>query len=251
MRSHSRMLNMFMKMNDTTYNFCDKIVLIFGGSRGIGREISLQFRASGAVVYCASRTNPALPGVKHLPCDMSRVEDVLNVFEQLKSVDFVINVAATNWCEPIDSINVQEWDRLMDINLRSFFVSCKAAVKMMKENGVSGRIVNISSIAGRHKSIVSGVHYTSSKYGIIGLTKQLAHEVAKDNILVNCVCPSQTMTEMLAASMTPEQLDELSSKIPVRRIATPREQAQPVLFLCSNAASYITGTTLDINGGQF
>ncbi len=247
----SRMLNMFMKMSDTTYNFCDKTVLIFGGSRGIGREISLQFRTSGAIVYCASRTDPALPGIKHLQCDMSHEKEILRVFEQLKNVDFVINVAATNLCEPIDSIDVQEWDRLMDINLRSFFVSCKSAVKMMKRNGVSGRIVNISSIAGRHKSVVSGVHYTSSKYGIIGLTKQLSHEVAKDNILVNCVCPSQTMTEMLAASMTPEQLEELSSKIPVRRIATPREQAQPVLFLCSNAASYITGTTLDINGGQF
>jgi NAD(P)-dependent dehydrogenase (short-subunit alcohol dehydrogenase family) len=118
----------------------------------------------------------------------------------------------------------------------------------MRERG--GRIVNVSSIAGRHKSIVSGVHYTASKYGIIGLTKQLAHEVSQYNILVNCVCPSQTLTEMLSTSMTEEQKNDLRAKIPIRRIATPKEQAIPILFLCSGGASYITGTTLDVNGGQ-
>jgi 3-oxoacyl-[acyl-carrier protein] reductase len=138
----------------------------------------------------------------------------------------------------------------MDVNLRSFFVICKWAVEIMKKTG-GGRIINISSIAGRSKSIVSGVHYTSSKYGIIGLTKQLAHEVSRHNILVNCVCPSQTMTEMLAKAMTDEQLEELSAKIPIRRIASTREQALPILFLCSDAATYITGTALDVNGGQY
>tara|TARA_R100000315_G_C5226006_1_gene137063 strand:- start:1001 stop:1363 length:363 start_codon:yes stop_codon:yes gene_type:complete len=119
----------------------------------------------------------------------------------------------------------------------------------MKKHGY-GRIVNVSSIAGRNKSIVSGVHYTSSKAGIIGLTKQLAHEVAKDDILVNAVCPSQTMTEMLRDSMDEEQIKELSKKIPIQRIASVDEQSLPILFLCSSAASYISGTTLDINGGQ-
>ena len=113
-----------------------------------------------------------------------------------------------------------------------------------------GRIVNVSSIAGRNKSIVSGVHYTSSKYGIIGLTKQLSNEVSKYNILVNCTCPSQTMTEMLRESMTKDQIKQLSDKIPVRRIATVEEQASPILFLCSSAASYIAGAAIDINGGQ-
>jgi 3-oxoacyl-[acyl-carrier protein] reductase len=88
-------------------------------------------------------------------------------------------------------------------------------------------------LLGRNKSIVSGVHYTSSKYGIIGLTKQLANEVSKHNILVNCVCPSQTMTEMLQESMSEEAIAELEAKIPIRRIATTKEQAMPILFLCS------------------
>ena len=137
----------------------------------------------------------------------------------------------------------------MNTNLKSFFLICKLAVQKMKEQRF-GRIVNVSSIAGRNKSIVSGVHYTSSKYGIIGLTKQLANEVSQYNILVNCVCPSQTMTEMLKDSMTEQQLAILENKIPIRRIATVKEQSLPVLFLCSEGASYITGAAIDINGGQ-
>jgi NAD(P)-dependent dehydrogenase (short-subunit alcohol dehydrogenase family) len=119
----------------------------------------------------------------------------------------------------------------------------------MKEKG-SGRIVNISSIAGKNKSLVSGVHYTASKYGVIGLTRQLSKEVAKYDILVNCICPSQTKTEMLDASMSTDQLFELEKGIPLGRIANTREQAIPVLFLCSEGASYITGAAMDINGGQ-
>jgi 3-oxoacyl-[acyl-carrier protein] reductase len=137
----------------------------------------------------------------------------------------------------------------MSTNLKSFYYTSKLAVEIMKQKNF-GRIVNVSSIAGRNKSIVSGVHYTSSKYGIIGLTKQLSNEVSKHNILVNCVCPSQTMTEMLQESMTTEQIEKLEHSIPVRRIATTKEQALPILFLCSSAASYIAGAAIDVNGGQ-
>ena len=236
-------------MSDITFNFLGKVVLVFGGSKGIGKEICRQFASAGAIVYNASRTSADLHLVRDLKCDLSNVEDIKFIFSKLDDVDFVINVAGTNLCEPIENIEIAEWDRLMDVNLKSFFVICKEAVNLMKQQKY-GRIVNVSSIAGRNKSIVSGVHYTSSKYGIIGLTKQLANEVSKHNILVNCICPSQTMTEMLKESMTEEAVNELEQKIPIRRIATTTEQALPVLFLCSNAASYITGAAIDINGGQ-
>ena len=236
-------------MSDITFNFLGKVVLVFGGSKGIGKEICRQFASAGAIVYNASRTSADLHLVRDLKCDLSNVEDIKFIFSKLDDVDFVINVAGTNLCEPIENIEIAEWDRLMDVNLKSFFVICKEAVNLMKQQKY-GRIVNVSSNAGRNKSIVSGVHYTSSKYGIIGLTKQLANEVSKHNILVNCICPSQTMTEMLKESMTEEAVSELEQKIPIRRIATTTEQALPVLFLCSNAASYITGAAIDINGGQ-
>ena len=236
-------------MNDISFNFLGKVVLVFGGSRGIGKEVCRQFAAAGAIVYNASRTPVNLHLVRDLRCNLSRVEDIEFVFSKFDDIDFVINVAGTNLCEPIENIDVEEWDRVMNVNLKSFFVICKEAVNLMKRQNY-GRIVNVSSIAGRNKSIVSGVHYTSSKYGIIGLTKQLANEVSKHNILVNCVCPSQTMTEMLEKSMSKEAIEELEARIPVRRIATTKEQAMPILFLCSNAASYISGAAIDVNGGQ-
>lgn len=239
-----------MKKSNVTFDFREKTVIVFGGSRGIGKEVCTQFRDAGATVYCASRSDPGLEGIKYIDCDMAIESEIKNLFDQFEKIDFVINVAGTNLCAPIEKVTLWEWDRLMDVNLRSFFVICKWAVEIMKKTG-GGRIINVSSIAGRSKSIVSGVHYTSSKYGIIGLTKQLAHEVSRHNILVNCVCPSQTMTEMLAKAMTDEQLEELSAKIPIRRIASTREQALPILFLCSDAATYITGTALDVNGGQY
>jgi NAD(P)-dependent dehydrogenase (short-subunit alcohol dehydrogenase family) len=239
---------MFMKMSNITFDYQDKTVIVFGGSRGIGKEVCKQFLHAGANVHCASRTDPEMDGIKFKTCDIAFPSDIHAVFDSVDGVDFVINVAGTNLCEPIDKIDLWEWDRLMEVNLRSFFMICKRAVECMRATG--GRIVNVSSIAGRSKSIVSGVHYTSSKYGIIGLTKQLAHEVSQFNILVNCVCPSQTLTEMLAESMTEEQLYELAERIPVRRVASTTEQALPILFLCSDAASYITGAALDVNGGQ-
>jgi len=237
------------KIDDVEFDFSDKVVLVVGGSRGIGKEVCRQFVFAGAKVLCASRTDPRMYGVEHRECNISSEESIDKLFSNIDQIDFVINVAGTNLCEPIESIDASEWERVMDTNLKSFFLICRHVISLMRARG--GRIINVSSIAGRHKSLVSGVHYTASKYGIIGLTKQLAQEVSKDNILVNCVCPSQTMTEMLAQSMTPAQLKDLESKIPVRRIATVTEQALPILFLCSSAASYITGATIDINGGQF
>ena len=236
-------------MSDIKFNFQNKIVLVFGGSKGIGKEVCRQFTIAGATVYNASRTPTDIPLVTNINCDLAEASDISSVFSKFDKLDFVINVAGTNLCEPIEKISNYEWDRVLDINLKSFFIICREAISLMKRQNY-GRIVNVSSIAGRSKSIVSGVHYTSSKYGIIGLTKQLANEVSKHNILVNCICPSQTMTEMLARSMTKQEITRLKENIPVKRISTTFEQAMPILFLCSDAASYISGAFVDINGGQ-
>ena len=237
------------KIQDITFNFQNKNIVVVGGSRGIGLEVAKQFIKSGAIVTCLSRTKPELIDIKFIKCDLSKPKDIKDAFENIRDIDFLINVAGTNLCEPIGMLDDEEWDRVMNTNLRSFFLTCKYAIEKMVPNSY-GRIVNVSSIAGRNKSIVSGVHYTSSKAGIIGLTRQLSHEVSSKNILVNCVCPSQTLTEMLSESMTKEQIKQLEGKIPIGRIATTAEQSKPILFLCSEAASYITGACLDINGGQ-
>ncbi len=236
-------------MSDIIFDFSSKKVLVVGGSKGIGREVCKQFINSGAIVHNVSRTNCEIKNVINFKCDISKEEEINNLFNDLHDIDFCINVAGTNLCEPIEKIDCDEWDRLMNINLKSFYIICKKVLKHMKLKG-GGRIINVSSIAGRNKSLVSGVHYTSSKYGVIGLTKQLSKEVAEFNILVNCVCPSQTKTEMLESSMNKEQLENLEKSIPIKRIASVKEQALPILFLCSEGASYITGSCIDINGGQ-
>lgn len=236
-------------MNDISFDFTGKTVVVTGGSKGIGLEVVKRFIDSGAIVYCLSRTDPKIDGCHHIGCNLRNQLSIKLAFDSIKTLDFLINVAGTNLCCPIEDIDSDEWDRVMSTNLKSFYYTSKLAVEIMKQKNF-GRIVNVSSIAGRNKSIVSGVHYTSSKYGIIGLTKQLSNEVSKHNILVNCVCPSQTMTEMLQESMTTEQIEKLEHSIPIRRIATTKEQALPILFLCSSAASYIAGAAIDVNGGQ-
>ena len=239
-----------MNNSNISFNFKSKNVLVVGGSKGIGKEVCKQFINSGANVYNASRSKCLLEGVLNIKCDISKEEDIISLFEQINDLDICINVAGTNLCEKIENINSNEWDRVLNINLKSFYMICKMAIQIMKKKN-GGRIVNVSSIAGRSKSVVSGVHYTSSKYGVIGLTKQLSSEVSKYNILVNCLCPSQTKTEMLNDSMDKSQLKNLLNSIPINRLAETEEQALPILFLCSDASSYISGATLDVNGGQF
>ena len=224
-------------MSNITWDFNGKVVLVVGDSRGIGYGVSNKFEESGANLY----------GISSLNCDISVKEDIDEYFDELESVDILVNVAGINYTKKIEEIDIDEWDKVLDTNLRSFFYITKKVLEIMPDGG---KIVNVSSIAGRNRSVVSGVHYTSSKAGIIGLTKQVAYEVGKRNINVNIVCPSQTRTDMLENSMTKEELKNLGKSIPLGRIAEVQEVVSGILFLCSDESSYITGTTLDINGGQ-
>jgi len=224
-------------MSNITWDFDGKVVLIVGNSRGIGKSLFDKFIHGFADVFGINTSN----------CDISKKENIDKYFNDLESVDILVNVAGINYTKRIEEIDMDEWDEVLDTNLRSFFYIIKKVLEIMPDGG---KIVNVSSIAGRNRSVVSGVHYTSSKAGIIGLTKQVAYEVGKRNINVNAVCPSQTRTDMLLESMTEEEIQELGKSIPLGRIAKVEEVVNSILFLCSDEASYITGTTLDINGGQ-
>tara|TARA_R100000005_G_C4984899_1_gene193507 strand:- start:858 stop:1514 length:657 start_codon:yes stop_codon:yes gene_type:complete len=215
----------------------DKTVVVVGGSTGIGKGIVDAFRKLGARVESISRSN----------CDITKKEDIDFYFSDIHEVDILINNAAINYCKPIEDIHLDEWKSVIDTNLTSYFYIIKKCIPLMKPGS---KIVNVSSIAGRSKSLVSGVHYTSSKAGIIGLTRQLSQELGPKGININCVCPSQTLTPMLERSMTLEELANLESKIPLRRVAEVDEVVKPILFLCSEDASYIHGACIDINGGQ-
>ena len=235
-----------------------KKALVVGGSKGIGKGIVNAFQGLGYDTYYFSRTpkpDERVPSNRpyhystHIEVDLNSTENIIEGFERYdkheNSLDILVNVAGINYCKHHEQISNTEWDEVLNVNLRSFFITCREAIKRMNDGG---KIVNVSSIAGRNKSLVSGVHYTASKAGIIGLTKQLAHEV--DNININCICPSQTMTEMLNKSMTDKQKNKLASQIPLKRLAKIEDIVKPILFLCSNSADYIHGTCLDVNGGQ-
>jgi len=220
------------------YNFEDKVVLVVGSSRGIGKRVYDKFTEYGADVF----------GISTYNCDISKQWEIDEYFSDLESVDILVNVAAINYSNKIEDVSFSEWTEVIDVNLRGYYYIIKKTLDIMPDGG---KIVNVSSIAGRNKSIGNaGVHYTSSKAGIIGLTKQIAHEVGERNINVNAVCPSQTRTDMVEESMTEEEIKELGKLIPLGRIATRQEVVNGILFLCSDESSYITGTTLDINGGQ-
>tara|TARA_B110000285_G_C15076332_1_gene590964 strand:- start:487 stop:1149 length:663 start_codon:yes stop_codon:yes gene_type:complete len=215
----------------------NKVVVVVGGSKGIGKGIVNEFTKLGAIVHSLNRDN----------CDITSSKDINSYFGKLTNIDILINNAAINYCKPIEDISLSEWESVISTNLTSYFYIIKKCLPLMKRGS---KIVNVSSIAGRNKSLVSGVHYTSSKAGLIGLTRQLSQELGPKGININCICPSQTLTPMLKRSMTNEQLSELSNNIPLRRIAKVNEIVKPILFLCSEDASYIHGACLDINGGQ-
>lgn len=224
---------MFMKID-----FSNKVVVVVGSSKGIGKGVLETFTELGATVYGISRSN----GV-----DITDKNSIDVFFEPLSNIDFLINVAGINFCKKIEDIEFDEWDAVLNTNLRSFYYLIKKSIPLMK---AGSKIVNVSSIAGRNKSIVSGVHYTSSKAGIIGLTRQLAYELGPRGINVNCTCPSQTLTPMLKQSMNEQELNDLTTTIPLGRLATVSDQVGPIVFLCSELSNYMTGSILDINGGQ-
>lgn len=220
-----------------------KNVIVVGGSTGIGKGVVDAFEKKGHTVYSISKSN----------CDISdhtAIDSYFNAFSTEGGhvpIDILINNAAINFTKPIQKINLAEWNAVLDTNLTSYFYIIQKCIPLMSSGA---KIVNVSSIAGRSKSLVSGVHYTASKAGVIGLTRQLAQELGPIGININCVCPSQTLTPMLERSMSTQQRLDLEKNIPLRRIATIEEIVKPIMFLCSSDASYIHGACIDINGGQ-
>lgn len=162
--------------------------------------------------------------------------------------DVLVNNVGVSEAAAIEEITPESWDRVMAVNVRSHFLWLQAVVPGMKRRG-SGRIVNVSSIAGRDRSLVLGCAYTTSKAAIIGLTRHAAAELGPFGIRVNCVCPSQTRTPMLDRVLTPEMEKFLIDRNPLHYLADPAEIARVILFLGSDDASYMNGAIVDVNGG--
>lgn len=235
------------------FDFNGKRALVVGGSRGIGRGVVKNLVQLGAeTIYAARNPMPEEKDAKFIAVDLNYENQIKDLFKEIDKngkIDVVVNTAAINFCKNFDEISVDEWDKVEHVNLRAAFILCQqASIRMKKQK--YGKIVNVSSIAGRHRSLVSGVHYVSTKSGLIGLTKQLAYELGPFNVNVNVVCPSQTLSDMLKESMSEDELQSLANDIPLRRIATIEDQVGPILFLCNDLSAYMTGAVIDVNGGQ-
>lgn len=242
-----------MVFGDVRFDFTGRRALVVGGSRGIGLALVRAFVEAGAdTIYAARRPADDDPGATFVAADLTDPRSIEALFARLDEgggLDVLVNATAINYAHQISDVTLEEWDEVIAVNLRAAFVLCREAAARMRGAG-SGRIVNVASIAGRHRSPVSGVHYVASKAGLIGLTRQLAFELGPHGVTVNAVCPSQTMTEMLTRTMTEDQQADLAASIPLRRLATVEEQVGPILFLCSDAAAYMHGAVVDVNGGQ-
>ena len=256
---------MFMLMKrKINSRFKNKVILITGGSRGIGFAAAQLFlQEGGRVVICSrSQTNvrKALGRLKSfgkridgVAFDVSLEVEVESLMQFVKQkfgrLDVVVNAAGMSKPARFEKISVSDWHEMLDHNLTNTFLVCKRSLGLMKKQR-SGKIVNVSSIAGRFRSKLAGVHYTCAKAALIALTRQLAAEVGPYHINVNVVCPSQTKTEMLKPFLTPAVEKKLKQSIPLGYIAEPKEQAEVILFLSSDEASYMTGAVVDVNGGQ-
>ena len=181
----------------------------------------------------------------------------LEVVEAFGSLDILINVAggALDTPHKFGEIDEAAWDKVVDINLKGTYLCCQVAVEQFRKQGGGGKIVNISALAGRWLGSLAGCHYTAAKAGVIGLTRHLAYELGPEGIYVNAIAPTITLASQrtidLWNSRPEDYREKIVSQIPLRRLSTPEEVAAGVIFLCTDEASYMTGVTLDINGGRF
>jgi len=240
----------------------DKIAIVTGSARGIGKAIAIRFAREGAVVVINDVDLEKAEEVAHqiksqrgralvAKADVSNhkeVENMINnVYSNFKRIDILVNNAGIIKRGSIEDHSYEDWNKVIAVNLRGTYNCSKAVVPIMKKQRY-GKIVNISSIAGKVGDIASAPSYGPSKGAINALTKSLARELAEYGIYVNAVAPHAIETEM-SSEWSEEKRKEIIAQIPLRRLGRPEEVAAAVLFLASDEANFITGEILDINGG--
>ena len=240
-------------------NFKDKKILITGATGGIGKALVKKFISlEGNVLATGTKTEKLnalkeeFPNINILKFDISdhsKIEEFIeNTSSQLAGLDVLVNNAGINRDNLSLRMKDEEWKKVIDVNLGATFFLCKYAIKKMLKNKY-GRIVNITSIVG-HTGNLGQANYAASKAAIIGMSKSLAIEYAKKNITINCVSPGfiqSNMTDKIVESIKAV----LTSRIPMSKLGTGEDVSNTVAFLSSNAASYITGQTLHVNGGMY
>lgn len=241
----------------------DRVAIVTGGARGIGRAIATAFAAEGSDVVIADvlgedAAGPVLDAISAagrrgvlVPTDVSDESQVRAMVERAQSelgdIDILVNDAGTFSQVLFDELTAAEWDRVLGVNLRGCFLCTRAVIPGMLERG-RGAIINIASQLGQ----IGGtemVHYSASKAGVIGLTKALAREVSRRGVRVNAIAPGPILTEMMAQE-TEEWTSQKLSELPIGRFGEVHEVAPTAVFLASDDSSYYVGQTLGPNGGD-
>ena len=231
-----------------------KVAIVTGGAQGIGAAIARGLETAGATVVVADLSPPE-DGIR---ADVSSEEDVARMVEETLArhgrVDVLVNNAglyASLEMRPFTEIPLDEWRQVMDVNVASMFLTCRAVVPAMREQG-GGKIVNISS-GTPFRGVPFLLHYVTSKGAIVALTRALAKELGKDAIHVNCVAPGFTMSDGVKSH--PEVIEKLRdvsvAARTIQRDQVPEDVVGAVVFLCSPAADFVTGQTMVIDGGQY
>jgi NAD(P)-dependent dehydrogenase (short-subunit alcohol dehydrogenase family) len=244
-------------------SLADRVALITGGSRGIGRAIALEMAKSGASVALVSRKQADLEKaadeikalgrrVLAIPAHVGKMDDIANlvskVTEEFGKIDIMVNCAATNpTMAPAIEVGERAWDAVMNLNLKGLFFLSQAAAKVMRDHG-GGVIINISSVAGITPDILPV--YSISKAGVNMATKVMALQWAQYGIRVNTLSPGQTKTQFSEALWgNPDIYKVVLDRTPLKRIAEPEDMAHAAVFLASDMASFITGQNLIVDGG--
>jgi NAD(P)-dependent dehydrogenase (short-subunit alcohol dehydrogenase family) len=245
--------------------FENKVVLVTGAARGIGRTIAEAFAAEGARI-AANDISPDNLGetvrritgsggtAREFLADVARLmpvkEMVREVLDLWGCIDILVNNAGVEPHAALLELDAWDWQRTLDVNLSGPFFTIQTVGRAMRDSG-GGAIVNIASIAGRAHGLKDRAAYVASKSGLIGLTREAARELAAYNIRVNAVCPGVIETEMTVALRQDEAMvAKWLEDIPQSRLGTPQDVVGLVLFLCSDAAAYITGQAINVDGGK-
>jgi NAD(P)-dependent dehydrogenase (short-subunit alcohol dehydrogenase family) len=239
-----------------------RVAIVTGAAQGIGRAIAEGLAAAGARIVVADlkgaeEAAEAFPGGVGLTVDVSSEEDVRRLADETVArcgtIDVLVNNAglyASLEMRPFDQIPLDEWRRVMDVNVASMFLTCRSVVPVMRGHG-GGRIVNISS-GTPFRGVPFLLHYVTSKGAIVAFTRALAKELGKDNVLVNCVAPGFTMSAGVEAH--PEVIEKLRdvsvAARTLQRDQLPEDVVGAVVFLCGPGATFVTGQTMVIDGGQ-
>ena len=240
-----------------------RVALITGASRGLGKSMALALAANGAHVALAARDEPALIAVTaearqlgveadFFLCDVSSEASVLalerKVIERFGQVNILVNNAGMNLRKPVTDFTLEEWNQVINTNLTSAFLLCRSFIPHMKGRNY-GRIINMTSIMS-HVSLPGRIAYSTSKTGLLGMTRALALELAPENITVVGISPGPFLTEMnLPITENPEQNAQFLSNIPLGQWGQVQDIGALAAFLCSDAARFITGSDILIDGG--